>query len=150
MGKMTEKQIKRRIALCKALFLAPKEIFVKVDGYIDLCLNCYIRDKTGYEPNNKFPLDFWPDKDPLTPPPFPPKGEGINKDATGRAELCKLIFLTPPEMFRNIYSFVSNIFVGYYKEKTGHPPLNYDPFAFFNRGPEAAAIVGIAGEWGKQ
>lgn len=148
MGKMTEKQINRRIALCKALFLAPKEIFVRVDGFINICLNTYIEEKTSHRPNEKFPLDFWPDKDPLTPPPFPPKTEGINKDAVGRAELCRLIFLMPPSMFRDLYSFFSNQLVGYYKEKTGRPPVNYDPLALWiNKGPETAAYLK---PWGKQ
>ena len=149
MSKMSDKHIRKRIALCKALFLAPKEVFERVDGYINTCLDCYIRDKTGYEPNDKFPLDFWPDKEPTTPKPWPPKFEGTNKDPADRAALCKLIFLTPPYMFREIALFYHNCFIGYYKDKTGHKPKDYKtPLDFWiNKGPEMVAYLK---PWGKQ
>ena len=149
MSKMSDKHIKRRITLCKALFLAPRDVFVNVDGYINLCLDCYIRDKTGHMPNDKFPLDFWADKDPLTPPQFPPKIEGENKGPGERAALCKLIFLTPPEMFRKIEGYFRCCLVGYIKEKTGrkHMVVNLDEW--INRGTEQAALA-LAAERGKQ
>ncbi len=56
--KLTEKQIGRRVALCKALFLAPPEIFTYVDRYIEIALDTYIEQATGERPYYNFPLDF--------------------------------------------------------------------------------------------
>ncbi|MBO7430260.1 MAG: hypothetical protein J6U56_04515 [Spirochaetia bacterium] len=148
-AKMSDKHIKRRIALCKALFLAPKEIFIRIDSYINLCLDCHIRDITGHMPNDKFPLDFWADKDPLTPPPWPPKIEGENKGPGERAALCKMLFLMPPRMFRDIERLFNNQLVGYIKEKTGRKHMLVNLDEWINRGTEKA-VIALATERGKQ
>lgn len=138
MNKLTEKDRTRRLALCKALFLAPREIFSPLYGYIDVLLDCSIRDQTDYLPGPNFPLDFWTDREPDTPAPYPPKVDRhIDKDPEERAFICKMIYLTPPGMFRDIERYFNGLIISYIEEKTGKKPNKKYPLEFWiSKGPE--------------
>ena len=137
MRKLSEKDAQRRLALCKALFLAPKEILSPLYGYIDIILDCNVRDMTDYLPNENFPLDFWPDREPSTPAPYPPKvDKHLDLDPRERGFLCKVIYLTPPGMFREIERYFNGLIISYIEEKTGKRPNKKYPLEFWiNKGP---------------
>lgn len=56
--KYTEKDIERRQALCRALFLAPARVFHDVETFFNISMDSMIADRTGERPGEFFPLDF--------------------------------------------------------------------------------------------
>jgi len=136
--KLSEKDIIRRTALCKALFLAPREIFERVDRFIDISIDTYIENQTGQRPGKQFPLDFWSQQEQDTLPEDPTKimANLEDKDPKGRAYVCRVLFLATPGMFRDIETYFSVCLHSFIKKKTGKKPNSKYPMDFWvNKGP---------------
>lgn len=56
--KYTDKDIERRQALCRALFLAPARVFRDVETFFNISMDSMIEDRTGERPGAFFPLDY--------------------------------------------------------------------------------------------
>lgn len=56
--KYPEKDIERRQALCRALFLAPARVFHDVETFFNISMDSMIENRTGERPGEFFPLDF--------------------------------------------------------------------------------------------
>ena len=56
--KYTDKDIERRQALCRALFLAPARVFRDVETFFNISMDSMIEDRTGERPGEFFPLDY--------------------------------------------------------------------------------------------
>ena len=136
MKKLPIDRVERRTALCKALFLAPTELFCDVSGFINISINTYIEQATGERPDQNFPLSFMIPKSTPTIQSYP-KGwnVGKNKDPEGRAELCKVIFLITASMFRDIERYFYMCLKDFIEEKTGKRPNKDFPLDFWiNKG----------------
>lgn len=136
MTKLPRDRVERRTALCKALYLAPADLFCKVSGFIKISIDTYIEQTTGERPDDNFPLTF------MIPKSGPiirdyPKGWNIgkNRDPEGRAELCKIVFLLPASSFRDIERYFYMCLYDFIKEKTGKRPNKDFPLDFWiNKG----------------
>ncbi len=130
MSRLSEKDIERRAALSKALFLAPVEIFERVDRFIDISIDTHIEQQTGQRPSKNFPLDFW--TEPPTPEdPYKLMDNLKDKDPAARAATCKVLFLAPPSMFRDIERYFTVCLHSFIEDKTGKKPNSKYPLDFW-------------------
>lgn len=135
MSMMSVKDIRRRAALSKALFLAPAEIFNRMEVFINIAVDTFIEGKTGQRPADNFPLDFWPDKDYIPDDRLPDLNKVSTRDLDGKRALCKMLFLAPPSMFRDIERYFNCLLLSFIEKKTGRKPNKSFPLDFWiNKG----------------
>ena len=130
MSRLAEKDIIRRAALCKALFLAPPEIYKVVDRFIEICVNTHIEQQTGKRPSKNFPLDFWTEQ-PIPEDPYKLMDNLTDKDPAARAATCKVLFLVPARFFRDIERYFEMELKDFIEKKTGKKPNSKYPLDFW-------------------
>ena len=133
MSRLKDKDIDRRVSLCKALFLAPSDIFSRVDRYIEISIDTFIDHQTGQRPSKNFPLDFWPKngQEPLDEDPTKIMANLTDKDAKDRAALCKVLFLAPASMIRDIERYFAVCLHSFIEDKTGKKPSRNNPMDLY-------------------